>query len=66
MATEFGVRVKVELLRRNMSQKELARILGISDAYLTDLLRGKRTGPKAQDRLATIKKILNIKEDGKE
>ncbi|ALV20721.1 helix-turn-helix domain-containing protein [Carnobacterium antarcticum] len=63
MTTDFGVLVKVELMKRNMSQKELAALMGISPAYLTDLLRGKKTGPKAKERLNVIKKILNVQEE---
>ena len=37
--TEFGLRVRTELLKRNITNKQLADMLGISSAYLSDILR---------------------------
>lgn len=56
----FENRVKKALIDRNMTQTDLANELGISAAYLSDLLNQKRTGAKAQERIKTIKKYLNI------
>ena len=40
--TEFGMKVRMELLKRNITNKQLADMLGISSAYLSDILRGRR------------------------
>lgn len=44
-----------------MTFKDLAKILGISGAYLSDILNGKRNGKKAQEHIETIKYVLKIK-----
>lgn len=53
-------RVRISLIENNMTQIDLANELGISPSYLSDLLKGKRDGVKAQERIKTIKKFLNI------
>jgi transcriptional regulator with XRE-family HTH domain len=45
-----------------MSQKQLADMMGISDAYLSDIIHGRKTGPKAQEHIKHIQKILAIQE----
>lgn len=60
MNLELGARVKSELFVRKMTQKELAKMLGISNPYLSDILSGKRNGVKVQEHIKHIKKILDI------
>lgn len=60
--TEFGLKVRTELLKRNMSSKQLADMLGISGAYISDILRGRRDAFEQKKRIA---KILEIKEVSK-
>ncbi|ATH60232.1 helix-turn-helix domain-containing protein [Staphylococcus equorum] len=60
--TEFGLKVRTELLKRNMSSKQLADMLGISGAYMSDILRGRRDAFEQKKRIA---KILEIKEVSK-
>lgn len=60
--TEFGLKVRTELLKRNMSSKQLADMLGISPAYMSDILRGRRDAFEQKKRIA---KILEIKEVSK-
>lgn len=55
--TPFGLRVKNRLADLNMSQKELAKKLGTSDAYLSMILYGERSG---DIYIENIKNILNI------
>ncbi|WP_419791624.1 helix-turn-helix domain-containing protein [Staphylococcus chromogenes] len=57
--TDFGIKVRSELLKRNMTNKELAEMLGISAAYVSDILRGRRDAHEQKKRIA---KILEIKE----
>ncbi|MBU5267323.1 helix-turn-helix domain-containing protein [Virgibacillus proomii] len=42
-----------------MQQKDLAKMLGISSAYLSDILLGKRNGKKVREKSI---KILDLKE----
>lgn len=60
MPTNFGIKVKVELAKRNMNMADLAKLLEISQPYLSDIVYGRR---KATDQKERIKKILNIKEE---
>ena len=60
MSEDLSIRVRSELYKRKMKHAELAKVLGISGPYLSDILNGKRTGPKAQEHIKHIKKILGI------
>ncbi|EEM80353.1 hypothetical protein bthur0011_56750 [Bacillus thuringiensis serovar huazhongensis BGSC 4BD1] len=59
MRNEFGMKVRATLFAKNMQQKELAKLLGISGAYLSDILRDKR---EAKNVRVKIIKILDMKE----
>lgn len=60
MPEDLSIKVRNELYKRKIKHQELARMLGISGPYLSDILNGKRTGPKAQKHVGHIKKILCI------
>ncbi|MFP7288044.1 helix-turn-helix transcriptional regulator [Shouchella clausii] len=60
MQTELALKVRSELFKRKMSQKELAAMIGISSVYLSDIIHGRKNGPKAQEHVKHICKILNI------
>lgn len=60
MQQELGAKVRSELFKRKMKQKELAKLLGISNAYLSDIINGRKDGPKAQGHVEHIRKILSI------
>ncbi|HBD4332716.1 TPA: helix-turn-helix transcriptional regulator [Enterococcus faecalis] len=51
-------KVQIELIKKEWSQRELARRMGISMAYLQDILLENR---KPIDRLKQIEEILDIK-----
>lgn len=59
MRNEFGMKVRATLFAKNMQQKELAKLLGISGAYLSDILRDKR---EAKNVRTKIIKILDMRE----
>ncbi|WP_193063407.1 helix-turn-helix domain-containing protein [Oceanobacillus oncorhynchi] len=61
MSEHLSLEVRNELFKRKMNHKELAEKLGISGPYLSDILNGKRTGPKAQEHVKHIRYILDIK-----
>ncbi|KUF29961.1 MULTISPECIES: helix-turn-helix transcriptional regulator [unclassified Lysinibacillus] len=60
MSEELGALVRSALFKRKWSQKKLAELVGISDVYLSDIIRGNKTGPKAQEHIKHIRKILEI------
>lgn len=50
--------VREHLLRRNISQNNLAMQAGVSQGYLSQLLQGQRNpGPSVRERLMTALKI---------
>jgi len=60
MSEDLGAQVRSELFKRKLSQKKLAEMVGISNAYLSDIIRGRKDGPKAQEHIKHIRKILGI------
>lgn len=60
MPKDLSIRVRSELYKRDMKHKDLADMLDISGAYLSDILSGKRNGARAQEHVKHIKKILNL------
>lgn len=60
MPKDLSIKVRSELYKHNLTHKDLAKELGISGAYLSDILNGKRTGPKAQEHVKHIRKILKV------
>ncbi|MED2764860.1 helix-turn-helix transcriptional regulator [Bacillus thuringiensis] len=59
MDNTFGKKIKTWLILNDMQQKDLASMLNISNAYLSDILLGKRKGEKVRQKII---KILEIKE----
>ncbi|WP_330948870.1 helix-turn-helix transcriptional regulator [Virgibacillus sp. MG-45] len=60
MPNDLGAQVRSELFKRKMKQKDLAKMLGVSGPYLSDIINGRKDGPKAQGHIEHIKKILSI------
>ncbi|AVK82426.1 transcriptional regulator [Lysinibacillus sp. B2A1] len=60
MPEDLGAQVRNELFKLKWSQKKLAEMVGISEVYLSDIIRGKRNGPKVQEHIKHIRKILDI------
>lgn len=52
--------VKIALIRRGISQAELAKAIGISPTYLSDILNENRSGKKVEDIKNQITKLLEI------
>lgn len=53
----FGIIVKKRLVELDMTQRELARSIGMNENYLTDILKGRRSGKKYKE---AILKTLEI------
>ena len=54
-------KIKKMRLKKKMSQEELAKAVGISQPYLSDLEKGNRSGTEE-----TIKKIMEVLEKREE
>ena len=62
--TDFGLAVKIELLRRGMKQDDLIeeirkRDMFCDSSYLSKIFRGERNAPKV---VAAIREILDLSE----
>ncbi len=61
--SDFKKQVRIELIHKGMTMKDLADEMGISVSYLSELLNGTRTN---QAQIDKIKYLLDIDEDEKE
>jgi len=57
--TKFGLDARGIMLKQNISVRELARQLGITDTYLHDIFKGTRVGRKQKPEIV---KILGMSE----
>lgn len=53
----FAVAVYAKLKAINMKQSDLAKMLGISNPYLSDIVNGKRNASKVRKEIAEILEI---------
>lgn len=60
--SEFGLKARVEMLRRGMTITELAEKLGVSPSYVSDILRGVREGKPQRKRIAEILELEHSEE----
>lgn len=60
MSKDLSIKVRVKLVEKDLTMTQLATELGMSAAYLSDIINGKKDGPKAQEHIKRIKKILSI------
>jgi len=58
--SDYGKKIKRRLLEKEMSQKELADLLGIDHRRMSDIVRGVFAGLKYRDR---INQILDLAEN---
>lgn len=55
--TNFGKKIRKGLFEKEMTQRELAKLVGCSPQYMRKILVGERSGEKYSDK---IKNVLNI------
>lgn len=60
MSKDLSIKVRVKLVEKDLTMTQLAKELGMSATYLSDIINGKKDGPKAQEHIKRIKKILNV------
>lgn len=56
--TTNGIKIRTALAEKNMTQRELTKQIGISEAGLYEFMKGKRSGITFYKK---IEKILNLK-----
>lgn len=52
--TEFGAEARKIMLIKNMKMKDVAKELGVSTSYVSEILRGTRAGEKYKPRIAEM------------
>nr|DAS92122.1 MAG TPA: Regulatory protein-modification, helix-turn-helix, transcriptional regulator, DNA [Caudoviricetes sp.] len=50
----FEIAVKIALLKRGMKSQNLAKSIGISESYLSDILKGNRKAEHYRKRICEI------------
>lgn len=60
MSRDLAIEVRAKLLEKKMTMTELAEKIGISVVYVSDIINGKKDGPKAQLHIKRMKYILGI------
>lgn len=60
MSQELALKVRIKLVENGTTMTKLAEQLGISTAYFSDIVNGKKDGPKAQEHIKKIKQVLEI------
>ena len=58
-----ALRTKIlnHLVEKDIPQRHLALLIDENPQYVHEVLNGKKTGPKANEMLLTIVKVLGIK-----
>lgn len=57
---EFKIAVKRILIEADMTQADLASQLGITSAYLSDILNGNRGSQEMRDRILNVLQDISI------
>lgn len=52
ICTPFGKKVKIKLLEENMTSKELAKMIGVADSTICDVIFGRNNREKTQQTIA--------------
>ena len=52
--TEFGLEARRVMLLKNIKMTDIAKALGVSVAYVSDILRGSRLGKKHKPLIAEM------------
>ena len=60
ICTPFGKKVKIRLLEENMTSKDLARVVGVADSTICDVVFGRNKRIKT---LMAIAKALGIDDE---
>lgn len=56
----FGKKIKKRLIDLNMTQAELAEMLGTSSVYLCRIISGERSGKKYREEIIKILKMDSV------
>lgn len=62
MNKSLSKQIRIGLIEKEWNLSDLADSLNLSTAYVSDILNGKKDGPKAQEHIQTMIQILDINE----
>lgn len=57
--TAFGKKVKIEMVNRGMTSKELAKMMGYTESTLCDVLKGRN---RCERRMKELAEVLGLPE----
>lgn len=60
--SDFGKEIKIRLIQLNMTQRALAKKIGVNENYLTDIVNGRRSGIKYREAIAAVLYKENIED----
>ncbi|AGF53926.1 MULTISPECIES: helix-turn-helix domain-containing protein [Clostridium] len=60
--SDFGKEIKIRLIQLNMTQRALAKKIGVSENYLTDIVNGRRSGIKYRAAITSVLYKENIED----
>lgn len=60
MSQVLAIEVRNQLFKKKMTMTELAEKMDLSVVYVSDIINGKKDGPKAQQHIKRMKYILGI------
>lgn len=52
--SEFGKQIKIRLIELNMTQRTLAKKVGVNENYLTDIVNGRRSGKTYRSAIMNV------------
>lgn len=52
--SEFGMEVKMELIRQGMTSRQLARALGMADSTICDVIAGRNRSEVTKQRITEV------------
>ena len=64
--TPFGMKVKIKLLEQNMTNRDLARMIGMADSTVCDVIFGRNQRTKTQEVIAKALGLENWEDEPEE
>jgi len=61
MSQDLAIEVRKKLIDKGLTMTHLAETMDLSVTYVSDMINGKKDGPKAQEHIKRMKYILGIK-----
>lgn len=63
--SDFGKQIKIKLIELNMTQRALAKKVGVNENYLTAIVNGDRSGKSYREAIMAILSMENSEVEGR-